>query len=204
VAAALLLSSCDSLSGCGCDKEDETEPVSAAPPPGGGPADVLPTDVGNGLGLPTHLAPTSAKWEQVVVVDENTAIVAGRSLDEAIALRTTDGGKNWTSLRSDGDQWSRWGVGDDGAVVLASGKLGKSAGSDKPIVEGRIQFAPLDEPLSEPTKFFPGEGPLSGASIADGSATPVALDSESTTAVGALARSGRSTRISTGASSKSW
>ncbi len=153
----------------------------APPTPGGASVDVVSTNIGSGLGIPSELAPTSTKWERVFAIDDKTAIVAGRALDEAIALRTTDGGRSWESLRTKANQWVSWSAGEDGSVVLADGahkKAKVAPGKTAPIESAQLRFAPLEGQLSEPAPLFPAEDQLKGAAVPGGIATPAVLSAE--------------------------
>ena len=167
--------------GSGCKKKEEPEQVPPPPTPGGASVDVVATNIGSGLGIPSELAPTSTQWERVFVIDDKTAIVAGRALDEAIALRTTDGGRSWVSLRAKAQKWVSWSVGQDGAVVLADGthkKAKVAAGATAAIESGQLRFAPLEGQLSEPAPLFPTEDRFKGATVPGGVAMPAVLSPE--------------------------
>jgi len=165
----------------GCKKKEEPESVPPPPAQGGASVDVVATTIGSGLGLPSELAPTSTTWDRVFVIDDKTAIVAGRALDKAIALRTTDGGRSWVSLRAKAHKWVSWSAGADGSVVLADGnreKGGRVAGALAPIESARLRFAPLEGQLSEPAALFPAEDKLNKATVPGGIATPAVLSPE--------------------------
>lgn len=168
----------------GCDrcKKKETEAeVVEPPPPGGASQELVSTSIGNGIGLPANLAPTSAEWDHVVVVDGNTAVVHGHMQDEAIAIRTTDRGRTWRALRASPGAYQSWGTGRDGASVLAGGerKKMKAAPGKKPaVIEAKLWFAPDELELSEPAPLFPDEKDRKGIGIDDGIARPAVLGAE--------------------------
>jgi len=165
----------------GCKKEEEPERVPPPPTQGGASVDVVSTNIGSGLAIPSEQAPTSTKWDRVIAIDDKTAIVTGRALDVAIALRTTDGGRSWVALRTKAKQWVSWGAGEDGSVVLADGarkKVKVAAGAMAPIESAQLRFAPLDGQLSEPAPLFPTEEQLKGAAVPGGIATPAVLSPE--------------------------
>ncbi len=116
------------------------------------------TKLGAGLGLPAKLAPTSTKWHRVFVVNENTVVIAGATTDEAIAIRSTNKGKSWVSLRAKASPWNRWGAGADGSVVLAAGDYPSAKSRRGPIGKTRLYFAgPTDNGLSAPAPLFPAK-----------------------------------------------
>jgi hypothetical protein len=178
----MLLSLAALVCSCSCDKKDEEKPESVEPPPpGGASSDVVATNIGTGLGLAADLAPTSTIWEKVWSLGDKIAVVAGRAHEESIALRTTDGGRTWTALRTASDDYVSWNAALDGAVVMVGGPRKKGPippGKRAPIESARIWFAPADGALSEPSPFFPREGALAGTSIADGDAQPALLSGE--------------------------
>jgi hypothetical protein len=165
----------------GCKKKEEPESVPPPPNQGGASVEVVATTIGSGLGIPSELAPTSTIWDRVFVINDKTAIVAGRALDEAVALRTTDGGRSWVSLRTKAHTWVSWSAGEDGSVVLADGnrkKVKAAAGALAPIESARLRFAPLEGQLSEPATLFPAEDKLKSAAVPGGFATPAVLSPE--------------------------
>ncbi len=189
VCLTLLLSA--SLLG-GCKKKKKGPEEVSMPDPGGASADVVSTDVGNGLAMPTGLAPTSMKFDKVYVLDDNTAVITGTNATLAVALRTTDRGRNWTALRADASGWRSWTVGDKGATVLASGerkKIRPRAGTLAPVISARLWFAPPNKSLVAPIDWFPDENELKGAEIKSGFATPALLSSNETSTVVDLKRS---------------
>jgi hypothetical protein len=181
-----LLASCDAYcgkdSGCtdGCKKKPKAEKP-LPPDEGAATQDEVNTGIGKGIGFGTSLAPTSTQWERVVVVDDRTAVVWGRSLDEAIAIRTTDGGRNWETFRAKVGNFAGWGVGTDGAAILAAGDRRK----DKPqpgklaaVETARMWFAPRDRNLSEAAPLFGGEAKLKDVVIESGVGIPAVLSPE--------------------------
>jgi hypothetical protein len=184
------LASCDGCSSC--KKDTEPEPIPLPPQPGGASQDIVNTRVGTGLGLGSSIAPTSTQWERVFVVDDKTAVVVGRSLDEAIALRTTDGGRSWDALKTKPGNFASWGVGADGSAALVGGdrkkvKLGK--GQLAPVIKADIWFAPEGRSLSESAPLFPNDDKLKNVSIERGFAMPAVLSGELASVVGDQQRS---------------
>jgi hypothetical protein len=168
---ALILSSA-------CKKEEEPEEDTPPPSPGGASADLVATEIGSGRGLPSHLAATSAEWRDVFVIDDDTAIVAGQAQNDAVALRTSDGGRSWSALRTAADPWLRWSAGSDGSVVLLSGKPAKVTprpGEEAPLESARLWFATADGSLSQPAPFFPDASALAGLSFPPGGVAPAVL-----------------------------
>lgn len=150
--------------GCGKKKEDEG-PIPAPPPPGQASKDELSTTLGQAKGLDEGLAPTSAKWTRVFVLDEKRALIAGEVVNETIALLTDDAGVTWRSFRSEKDAWSSWSVGLDGAVVLGVGSREGAPSAQTARVEGaRVAFGTFDTPqLGVATPLFPTpKGPVMG------------------------------------------
>ncbi len=165
---------------CG-KKETEPEPIPAPPSPGGASQDLVNTRLGTGLGLNPSLAPTSTKWERVFVVDGKTAIIVGTALDEAIALRTTDKGRNWEALRAKPGKFASWGVGADGSTALIGGDRRKAKvakGVLRPVEKAQVWFAPAGRSLSEPAKLFPNDDELKNVSIESGFAMPAVHSGE--------------------------
>jgi hypothetical protein len=166
-------------SGCDSCKKKETEPEVVAPPSlGGASQEMVSTSIGNGLGLPANIAPTSTEWDRVVVIDDNTALVFGRVLEEAIAIRTTDRGRTWTALGTKAGAWQSWGTASDGAAVLVSGdrkKMQVAAGKEATVEKARVWFGPADGELGEPGPLFPDEEALAGVELLDGIARPAML-----------------------------
>ena len=164
------------------------------PPPGGASQELASTNIGNGLGLRSGLAPTSTKWHRVVVVDDRTAIVMGSVMEEAVAIRTTDRGRTWQTLRTTAGKWQSWGVSVDGSVALASGsrkKMKAGAGKQATVEKAQIWFGPADGEMGEPAPLFGAEDSdkHKSISIADGVSRPAVLTSE---LAGLIADSGRS------------
>ncbi len=177
----------------GCGKKDsKPEDVPVPPSPGGASQDTVNTRIGTGLGFGSGLAPTSAQWEQVFVTGERTAIVAGRSGDEAIALRTTDGGRSWQSLTANAGKFSTWGAGADGSAVLIGGDTQKGTlakGQRAPVIDAKVWYAAAGRNLSEPTVLFPQGDKLDGVTVERGFSTPAVLSSELMAMVGDQKRS---------------
>lgn len=159
----------------GCKKKEEQPEQVPPPPPGGADVEIVSTKIGRGLGLDTHLAPTGTQWDRVLVLDEERAVIAGHSLDQAIALRTDDGGRTWVALKAEAKKTARWGAATDGTVALALGQHRKGAtkAAPTPIESMQLFFAePSATELSGPVTLFPNDGPLKGATIGRGSARP--------------------------------
>jgi hypothetical protein len=179
-----VLASCDAYCGeggeGGCLGSCKKKPKPEKPLPtqeGGATEDEVKTGIGFGLGLGTSLAPTSTQWERVIVIDDKTAVVWGRALDDAIAIRTTDGGRTWDSYRAKVGNYASWGVGSDGALVLAAGerkKVKPAPGKLAPVESARMWFAPRDRTLSEPATFFPSDK-LKDVAVESGIAIPAVL-----------------------------
>ena len=175
--ALLLTTAC---SGCG-KKEEQPETVAAPKGQGAATQDIVATGVGNGLGLGSSLAPTSTVWDRVFVVGDQTALVVGRALDEAIALRTADKGRTWTLLRAKPGTWQSWGVAADGSVVLVGGERKKenvAPGGHAAVVSGKIWFATSDGSLGEPSPLFPDEADMKNVGVSSGVSSPAVLSSE--------------------------
>jgi len=86
----------------------------------------LLTKIGPARGLQAKnkdvaLPSTSVKWRYVVPMDGDNAVVAGELAGEAIALRTEDGGRTWTTLRAqvDGGALITYSVAADKTLVMA-------------------------------------------------------------------------------------
>lgn len=105
----------------GCSKKKKEEPIFVPPPQGAASADELTTAIGQARGISSALAPSSARWQRVFVLDDKRAILAGETETEAIALVTDTAGRTWRSLRRPRDGWSTWAAGEDGTLVLAAG-----------------------------------------------------------------------------------
>ena len=169
--------SCDSC------KKKETEPESVVPAEGGATQDVVNTGIGVGLGLPAKLAPTSVTWERVVVINERAAIVAGRSIDGAFALRTLDRGRTWTAFKAKADSWQSWAAMPDASTIFATGKRKKMTarpGLEADVIEASAYFGPESrDDLTEPAPLFPGEAdPFDGITIDGGISQIAALTPE--------------------------
>jgi hypothetical protein len=152
-----------------------------APPPGGASQELVSTSIGNGMGMPADMAPTSVVWDHTVVVDNNIALVFGHVVDQAIAIRTTDRGRTWTALKTKAGKWQSWGTSSDGSTVLASGgrkKQNVAPGKFAPIIDSKLWFAPDDSALGEAAPFFPNEEALKGVEISSGVARPAVLKSD--------------------------
>jgi hypothetical protein len=107
--------------GCGKKKENDA-PIAPPPPRGAANIDQLSTGLGVARGLDASLASPSVRFEQIHVLDDRRAILAGGVPGgEAVALITQDAGKTWRSLRVDRDSWSTWAFNDEGAMALAIG-----------------------------------------------------------------------------------
>jgi hypothetical protein len=165
----------------GCKaKKDKPEEVPPPPSRGGASADLLATEIGNGLGLRASLAPTSTQWERAYVVDDKTVVLLGRALDETVALRSSDRGRTWTSLRAAASDWSSGGVGADGAVCLLGGKRKKApVGTLGAIESSQLWLGAVDAAeLRGPRAFFPDDDKLTGVEVTGGIAAPAVLSSE--------------------------
>jgi len=107
--------------GCSKKKEDP-KPIAPPPPRGAASLDQFTTGLGVAKGLDASLAPPSTKFEHVIVLDEQRAILAGGVPGSvAITIMTTDAGKTWKALRADRDTWSTYAFGVDGLFGLALG-----------------------------------------------------------------------------------
>lgn len=168
--------------GCSsCKKDTEPEPLPAPPSPGGASQDTVNTRIGTGLGFGASLAPTSTKWERVFVTGPLTAVVVGRSLDEAIALRTTDGGRTWDALKAKPGNFASWGVGADGSAALIGGDTKKAKlapGERAPVIRASVWFAPAERTMGEPAPLFPNDDKLTDISIERGFSMPAVLSGE--------------------------
>jgi hypothetical protein len=108
-------------------------------------------------------------------------VLVGRSLDVAIALRTTDGGRSWVSFKTEAASATGWGVGDDGTMVFAVAKRGKGAvvGKPGPIESVKLYFAaPGDTDPTGPVAIFPNEGPVKASAVPMEVPRPVVLSSK--------------------------
>jgi len=166
---------------CGCGKKKPEPETIAAPAPGGASLEMVATGIGMGVALEASLAPTSTQWQRAFVLDENRAIIVGRSLDVAIALRTEDGGRSWVSLKGEAAASIGWSVTAEGALVLASGRRAKPSAKDKtgPIDGVKMYFAgPQATDPTGPITLFPAEGLLKTATVPPGPFGPIALSGE--------------------------
>lgn len=169
-----------------CGKKKEEPIVSAPPPRGAASSDELSTGLGQARGIPEDVAPTSAKWRRVLVLDDKRAILAGEVGTEAIALITDDAGKSWKSMRAERESWSNWSAAPDGTIVLALGSRDGAATATSGTVEAaRLLFATFESPtLSPPSPLFPAlTGPAKGLLQTDG-AIPALLSAGSAALVG--------------------
>lgn len=134
----------------GCGKKKEDKPIPSPPPRGAASIDELSTGLGTARGLDANIAPSSAEWRRIFVLDDKRAILAGDIANEAIALFTADAGKTWRSYRTERDNWSSWSVGADGSVVLTTGALEKpklkTQAATAPAEAMRLFFAGADAP----------------------------------------------------------
>ncbi len=145
-------------SGCKKDKAAADEETDEGTPTGSsGRSDTLTTNIGSAVAIEIVIAPTSAKWDQIVVLDDQTLVLAGRAHNKAVAIKTTNGGKSWSGLSQTVTGWSAWGFGSNGATVLLSGKVKKGTvrGANATIGDISISFATsgasaLRGPLSLP------------------------------------------------------
>jgi len=167
----------------GCDScEKESESVAAPlPEPGSAASEVLATEIGNGIALHNSLAPTDAKWGKVFVYGDESAVIVGKTLNDAISLRTTDGGRTWSSLRAKAGQWTEWGVGADGSVILATGTRVKQKpppGRSAAVDNGSFWFAASSaKELRGPSQLF-GAELHAGYQLSEGFSAPVVLNSQ--------------------------
>jgi hypothetical protein len=165
---ALALGGCGGCGGCkGKKKPDDA--VSVAPPaPGGASTDLVGTEIGAGLGLPAQLAPTSTKWLRVVALDDKSAVLVGRALDDLIVLRTNDAGRSWTAVRGRADAWNASAIAADGAVALASGGWEKpaKAGAVTPVTRARVWIGGAEGEIQGPIAFLPDEQRFAGLALA--------------------------------------
>lgn len=151
-------------SALGCGGKKDEKPIPAPPPRGAASIDELSTGLGVARGLDANIAPSSAEWRRIFVLDDKRAILAGDVANEAIALVTADAGKTWRSYRAERDAWSSWSVGMDGTAVLTTGakeqpKL-KNQPPKAPAEAVRLFFAPADAPeLTSPWPLLPPAPP---------------------------------------------
>jgi len=139
---------------------------------------MVSTGLGTGRGLDAHLAPTSTRWDGVVAWGDKMAVITGHSMDQAIALRTDDGGRSWQALKAPAeDSAIRWGVAADGTVVLALGQRGKAKrqGGTGPIESMKLAFAkPADAEMGASVLLFPDGSAPKEASLTSDVAAPAA------------------------------
>ena len=165
--------------GCG-KKQQEEPPIPPPPPPGQASRDELSTQLGQAKGLDEALAPSSAKWTRVFVLDEKRAVLTGEVVSETVALFTEDAGTTWKSFRHERDAWSSWTVGLDGVVVLGVGSREGAPTPQSARMEGaRVAFGALDGALASATPFFPTtKGPVGGV-VQTVSAVPALTSADS-------------------------
>ena len=173
-------------SGCsGCNKKKEETPIPAPPPPGAASRDELSTSLGQARGIDEGLAPTSVKWNRVIVLDSKRAVLTGSAVTETIALYTDDAGKTWKSFRSERDAWASWSASLDGSIVLATGARDGAPTPQTAKTEAtKVAFGAFDAAaLTAPVPLFPtAKGPVGGV-VQVANAIPVALGPESTALV---------------------
>ncbi|MSP24933.1 MAG: hypothetical protein EXR75_07145 [Myxococcales bacterium] len=172
----------------GCGKKDQAPEKSALPKSlGAASADFLATSIGNGMGLRVDLAATSTVWERIVVDDEQGAVLLGRDGTEAVALRTRDLGRTWTSMRVAAKEWSAWGLGTDGSLAFMTGareKQPKAPPAAKfapprraPVLDAELWTAdPGDLALSGPRPFFPDQATLKDVRLPSGYGQPARVE----------------------------
>jgi len=163
----------------GCKKRDERPEEVPVPPRNAATLDVVNTELGTGLALRLGLAPTSVRWERVVVLDDERAVLLGRDNDVAYALRTNDRGRTWSSVSATVKSWASWGLASSGALALVSGapERPKTAGpavpKATPVTEVTWWYAaPGDKSLDGPRALLPGEGPLAGVTLPNAAGSP--------------------------------
>jgi hypothetical protein len=108
-------------------KPPDGPPADSAMAASGPGADSLSTNIGSAIAIEAHLAATSAKWDQFVVVNDKTVVLTGRAYNKAVALKTTTGGRSWSGFSQTRPGWSAWGVGSDGSVALLGGTVKKGS-----------------------------------------------------------------------------
>ena len=166
----------------GCGKKKDDEVVSVAPPPGAASSDELSIGIGQARGLNERLAPTSARWRRVIVLDEKSALLVGDVAAESITLATSDAGKTWRSLRGTRESWSNVSAALDGTLVVASGSRdGTSSAGTSTLQAARVAFGTLDgQELNAPSPLFPDiKGPAKGI-LTNDSAIPAVLSPDLT------------------------
>ncbi|MBI4952570.1 MAG: hypothetical protein HY908_11100 [Myxococcales bacterium] len=128
--AALLLAL-----GCGDKKQEEPPPPFTPMRAGDATFEGLRTDVGAALPLHEAAGQTVSStmiWDRAVVFAEGGAVLIGHSNEETLALRTTARGGAWQMLRSRPEQWNGWGVGAEGALVVAFATRDKPSATPPP------------------------------------------------------------------------
>ena len=166
----------------GCGKKKEEEAASVAPPPGAASSDELSIGIGQARGLNERLAPTSARWRRVLVLDEKSALLVGDIAAESITLATSDAGKTWRSLRASREAWSNVSASLDGTLVVAAGSRdGAIAAGTSTLQAARVSFGTLDaQELNAPSPLFPDiKGPAKGV-LQNDSAIPAILSPDLT------------------------
>lgn len=164
----------------GCKKDEKA--AEQVPPPateGRATRDQINTQIGYGLAIDAK-APSSTRWDQVFVVDETTAVIAGRALDEAIALVTTDKGRSFRAYRADAEDWQRWGAGPSGAVALVTGDYRDGTGGRpaRPIDSAIVRLGSRVGDLGEPAALFGKEEPAKDLGLQSANARPAVLGRE--------------------------
>ncbi len=119
--AVLGASGCKS---CGKVKDLAREPEHPAAE-GGATSHELLTKVGLARALATKskdlMPSTATKWSRIFPIDTQSAVLGGSIENGAVALRTTDGGRTWASLKVPVEQGAllTFSVGADKTVVVA-------------------------------------------------------------------------------------
>ncbi|MEM1030197.1 MAG: hypothetical protein AAGN82_07605 [Myxococcota bacterium] len=174
------------LTGCGgCDEEEP--PVEAPVLPeaqGQATEDVVATGIGNGLAMRPGRPPSSVRWQRVLVIDENRALLTGRALDRTFAVVTDDRGQSWRMLSADAPSFAGWAADADGHIALVTGSSANAdpRGGDRrgpAIRRGEVRFLTTVGDLTEPGPFF-GEDVVgaSAGSLRSGVGRPVVFGSE--------------------------
>lgn len=114
------------------------------------------------------------------VLDDATAIVAGRASDEALALVTKDKGRSFQAFRAGVESWHRWGAGPGGAVVLASGayRAGSGGATARPVDTATIRLTSTVNDLGESAPFFGTDEPAKDFKLERSLARPAVLTRE--------------------------
>jgi hypothetical protein len=170
----MLVGGSSGCSSCGKPKELPKEPEHPASE-GGATSHELLTKVGLARALATKskdtMPSTSTHWPRVFPIDGQSAILGGEIENGAVALRTDDAGRTWTSLKVPIEPGSllSYSVGADKTVVIAVAKrqipkkkLPKDA--VPPIDTLTLFFGPPDDTkLSAPSPIIApldkGQGP---------------------------------------------